>query len=119
MSGRSLRRLAAWLGILAIVFTQVAVAAYACPGLQPAADTALEERTPCSEMDPGEANLCDRHCHGQDQQGGSAHAVIPAFIAAFVMAWEPAPDAAPPHAARPAPHPAPSPPLAIRHRFRI
>jgi hypothetical protein len=118
MSGRSLRRLAAWLGILAIVFAQVAVAAYACPALG-AALAGPDQHVPCPDMDPAQPNLCDRHCHGGDEQAGGALALTPSFVVSFVIARVPPGDAADLPAFLPAPAPPPSPPLAVRHRFRI
>lgn len=119
---RQVRRFAAWLGILAILFAQGALAVYACPALaQPAAGATAAEAPamPCAEMDAAAPNLCERHCHGEDQQPGTPAVVLPAFFAIFVVA--PPQDAATPLASRGAepPRPAESPPIAFRHRFRL
>lgn len=116
---RQVRRLAAWLGILAILFAQAAVAFYACPAMGGAAGAAAADRMPCGDMDPATPNLCERHCHGQDQQPGTAAVALPVFFATFAVAPSRDAAAAPtPRAALP-PQPAASPPLAYRHRFRL
>lgn len=116
---RQVRRFAAWLGILAILFAQGALAVYACPALAHPAAGDEAPAMPCAEMDAAAPNLCERHCHGEDQQPGTPAVVLPAFFAIFVVA--PPQDAATPLASRGAepPRPAESPPIAFRHRFRL
>ena len=110
---------AAWLGILAILFAQAAVAVYACPGIASDPASAQGPRMPCGDMDPASPNLCERHCHGADQQPGAAAVALPVFVAAFAIEPSAQPSLRAALRARPAPPPAPSPPLAVRHRFRI
>lgn len=114
-----IRRFAAYLGILAILFAQAAVAVYACPALAAPSASAGERHAPCADMDPGAPNLCERHCHGQDQQPGSAPVAVPLFVAAFMVAPSGDPAAALSPRALAPPAPAASPPLAFRHRFRL
>ena len=116
---RRVRRFAAWLGILAILFAQAAVAVYACPGSAPPPAAAAAQPMPCGDMDPAAPNLCERHCHGQDQQPGTPAVALPAFFAAFqVTAARDADTPLAAHVVAP-PRPAESPPLAFRHRFRL
>ena len=115
---RHVRRLAAWLGILAIVFAQAAAAAYACPGAG-GAEAGRDMAMPCPEMDPATPNLCERHCHGDEQRSATPTVALPVFVATFAV--EPVLAAAPAWRSRalPAPPPAASPPLAYRNRFRL
>ena len=87
---RTSRVRTACLAIFAMLFAQLAVAAYACPALSPgkAAITAASPASPCEnmQMDKDLANLCQKHCHGDQQsQGGLAPAVgfVPSFIVAL------------------------------------
>ena len=84
------RRCRIWtsrLAIFAMLFAQLAVAAYACPALSPDKGpvTAAFVASPCQNMamDKDLANLCQKHCHDDQQsQGGLAPAVgfVPSFI---------------------------------------
>ena len=47
--------------VLATLFTQLSVAAYACPAAMAGASAQVE--TPCERMDMDTPNLCERHCH--------------------------------------------------------
>ena len=55
------RTFAAWIALIALVFAQLATAAYACPQLAPppAAEVAM---TDCDHDMAGAPNLCERHC---------------------------------------------------------
>lgn len=72
-SGR--RWLSGWL-VLAILFTQIATAAYACPAMKLAAPDASMAGMPCAEMmsdaitlDAAQPGLCLQHCQfGHTQQ---------------------------------------------------
>jgi hypothetical protein len=55
------RVLTALLAIAALVFAQLAAAAYACPMLSSPVATAMAEM-PCDLEQVGNANLCDNHC---------------------------------------------------------
>jgi len=94
------RSVFAWVALLGILFTQLAVAAYACPSLsrttseraQPAADSYA---TPCPEMaaqahaefDARQPDLCNQHCtqDGQASESRLVAAVHQPFVPAFVL----------------------------------
>jgi hypothetical protein len=113
---RLTRRLAAGLALAALLFAQLGVAAYACPAAN-APEASMP--VPCVEMDMERANLCDRHCHGE-QQATPAAPLPPAFSAAFVAVLAPAAEASPLDVAPPGAARSISPPESIRHcRWRI
>ena len=75
MSTRAFQRLIAKIGVAAVLFTQLAVAAYACPALlgsdnsMPAAiandmQTAMPD---CEELDVSNPHLCLQHCQAGSQ----------------------------------------------------
>lgn len=73
---RTPRFLAALAALFGMLFMQLAVAAYACPGLAtdgktqaaPAsAQMAMQEMTPCADMDPAQPSLCHAHSQAGDQ----------------------------------------------------
>jgi len=122
---RSLHCTLCQLLIGAILFAQMAVAAYACPNLatgegSTVAATASAESMPadCDQMagmlDPAAPNLCSAHCHNHEQSAdhADAPALPPALFAALY--WVVAPALAEPqtqtsetsvlHAALPPPH---------------
>lgn len=87
MLNRTLQRLVAKIGIGAVLFAQLCVAAYACPEL-----TALAENTPfamstvqpsampagCEIPHSHNANLCQQHCQiGTQSVAGAEHVSIP------------------------------------------
>ena len=127
-----------------VVLTQMAVAAYACPGLAAAkmqmssvvavagdlagtADTALQPMANCEDMagavDPSFANLCAEHCHHGQQSDQVATLTVPAVLlnALYVTPAAPEPSAAPrPAADATSARAAACAPLAILHCcFRI
>lgn len=59
---RLVRRIAAWLAVVALAFSQLAVSAYACPSGMPerGPDIVQDVADDCGKL-PG-ANLCERHC---------------------------------------------------------
>ncbi|MES2352854.1 MAG: hypothetical protein V4568_00395 [Pseudomonadota bacterium] len=66
------RKIMASLGVCALLFAQLAVAAYACPtsgsGVSAIAKIASnDEVKPCHNMDPVRANLCKQHCEQTSQ----------------------------------------------------
>lgn len=75
---RALRRFIARLGIVALLFMQLAVAAYACPGLQRASDAPVVMSTSdaamddCPMVDRAAPNLCKQHCQHDGQATGQA-----------------------------------------------
>lgn len=97
------RSVFAWIALLGLVFTQLAVAAYVCPSWVAAiSEPALIDGvpgTPCPEMaaqtwadlDAEQPGLCNQHCasDGQSAETRSVAAVHPTFVLAFVL---PAPD---------------------------
>jgi len=86
---KPVKRLAAWLGILALVFAQLAVAAYTCPA--PQASVALSGQSapsPCDMVDPDQSNLCDKHCNDSQQSQSAAVSLHAAFSPAFVTVVE-------------------------------
>jgi hypothetical protein len=75
------RSIYAWIALVGVIFSQLAVAAYACPVLNPLDELAhamaasAAPATPCAEMDmhqvPGDAALCAEHCDQDKQSVGS------------------------------------------------
>jgi hypothetical protein len=110
---RPLLRGVARLMAVVLVFAQLAVAAYACPALQPvavespaAAPMAMaEDASDCVRMalDPSAPNLCAEHCkYGQQSDRVTTVSVPPALLAALYPLVAP-------RAARPPPRPAAAP----------
>ena len=91
MLTHSLKRLAARIGIAALLFSQLAVAAYGCPlivvpGDTPPAATADESHAgmpDCHESDDGNTNLCIQHCQAGSRSVQSAPQEMP--VPAMVM----------------------------------
>jgi hypothetical protein len=62
---RSLRRMAAWSALLALLFAQVCLAAYACPLVLPVEASATAMPAGCDgEAPPQPDALCEAHCQG-------------------------------------------------------
>lgn len=82
---RTQRVLAALFTVLSLLFTQFAVAAYACPDLAAEAMAAkvMQEAMPgCTDMDMDKPGLCDAHCaSGQQSLDAPAAPHVGAFIA--------------------------------------
>ncbi|HUP29868.1 MAG TPA: hypothetical protein VM122_06820 [Usitatibacter sp.] len=118
---RNHRFLTAVFTVIALLFAQLAVAAYACPELTPQAAPAMSESAShCDQLDARLKNLCQKHCHGVEQsQPGPATPA--AFVAVPIAVWEPPRQALPiAHPGHPALFHAISPPLTIRNCcFRI
>jgi hypothetical protein len=115
------RHVISLIGIGAILFAQLAVAAYACPMLTPQADVQVSQAA--DESIPGSPALCERHCQ-DDQQNVNDGAAVPtviAFVPSFSLPLELAPPSPAIHSlAAPSLFDASPPPLAIRHCcFRI
>ena len=111
----------------AVLWAQLAIAAYACPGLS---SPAPAEAMPCegmampmgSTLDPAFPNLCAAHCHQGQQSDQVPSLAVPAVLWVALYATPPATE--PLMAPRPmaeAVHPrAAPPPHAILHCcFRI
>jgi hypothetical protein len=86
-----------------LLFAQVAVAAYACPGLAAKApdaavvggDMAMDEQMPgCDDMagamDPESANLCAEHCKQGKQSDQAPTLTVPAAMLAALYTTTPA-----------------------------
>jgi hypothetical protein len=56
---RRVRQVCAWIAVFALLFTQLATAAYACPQLVEIAPAA-QQSGDCDHL--ANANLCDSHC---------------------------------------------------------
>ncbi len=75
------RSLFAWIALLGIVFSQLAVSAYACPVLSPAGAPAQVESQndmagmPCALADTEQPTLCAQHCDQGNQNIGSTPSV--------------------------------------------
>ena len=111
---RSKRMLVAWLSLLAMVFAQLGVSAYACPLVEPAS-SAMETGSHCERMHAAQPNLCEKHCHNEQQAG--AQATLPAaYVPSFIATVAVAPSASAPLAAAvPTLRHAVDPPPTIRH----
>jgi hypothetical protein len=81
-SNRS-RRFAAHLALVAVLFSQLAVSAFACPGMDGMAQAAAaaEVTPPCHEQPSPEAvtPLCQAHCQQGDQSSDVRGASLPLF----------------------------------------
>ena len=123
------RAFAAILAIVAVLFAQLALATYACPGVDGMKPAALAEDTPPCHQNPAPeapTPLCQAHCQQGDQSLDQRGASMPAAsLAALPMSWRPlhagasieaeVPGAQVSLLARPT-----GPPLAVRHcRFNI
>jgi hypothetical protein len=121
------RRVIGIIGIGAILFAQLAVAAYACPMLTPPqAEVQVSQPTGESAPDAPASDssaLCQRHCQDDQQtvNDGAVVAAVIAFVPAFSLPLEVVPPTpAIQSLAAPSLYDASPPPLAIRHCcFRI
>lgn len=121
---RAWRHLAGYLGILALVFAQLAVSAYACPmtpiGAMDAV-SAVAAQAPCDDVDHAAANLCDKHCHDAERSQAAGAGINWAFVAGYVAVLHlPFVRASSPSGENPALRHATFPPATIRNCcFRI
>ena len=127
---RRLRRGAAFLALVSVLFAQFAIASYACPGpaaMATAAVSPMADMPGCEESAPAAERtaLCQAHCQQGDQalehSGASLGGAIASMSYPVVARMEPAPADVPssrapdPMLERPT-----GPPLAVRHcRFHI
>ncbi|WP_295995730.1 hypothetical protein [Rugamonas sp.] len=119
---RSSRFVAALVTLFCLLFTQLAVAAYACPQLPTLghAGISMQNMPGCAGMDVDQPNLCAAHCDAAHQSLDTAAApqVMPFIacrLALVLSAGAPAlSDSTGSDARAPLSH-ATSPPLAIRH----
>lgn len=118
---RRYRSLSGLIAIFALLFAQLAVAAYACPRGAEGDVVAVSASMPCGEIDPEQANLCGKHCNDVEQSQAShpPGCALPATAFTAVV-YTGAPPAGGALAGDPALTHATGPPLSIRHcRFRI
>ncbi|HVK53593.1 MAG TPA: hypothetical protein VM532_01045 [Burkholderiales bacterium] len=76
---RFCRKISALLALLVLLFTQLTVAAYACPsaGNTGAFAPSGASEPPCHGMDRSQANLCKQHCEQNSQSfDRAANAVV-------------------------------------------
>lgn len=90
-----------------VLFAQLAVAAYACPGLSAASGMTMQQAAPgpmaahCDDMagamDASFAKLCAEHCHQGQQSDHAASLTVPAAVltALYFTPLAPEPLAAP------------------------
>ena len=118
---RTFRKLTGWIAVAAMLFAQLAVAAYACPAVSPGkVPVTASAQAPCESMDMDQANLCRKHCHDAERSQGAPAPVV-GFIPGFVVRLDVHIRSA---STSPAPPPAlfhaTAPPLTIRNCcFRI
>jgi len=89
---RRFRPVAAWIALLALVFAQLATAAYACPQL--AEPAAVANAPDCHDPSPA-PNLCERHCdYGkasfEKPKPVASPAIAPIFVRAIAIVAMPA-----------------------------
>jgi hypothetical protein len=77
---RAVRKNVAWLCLGALLFLQLAVAAYACPATARGSSmsaAALFDVQPCQEMDQERSKLCEQHCvHDSQSVDTQPHSVV-------------------------------------------
>jgi hypothetical protein len=117
-------KLAACIGLSALLFAQLAVSAYACPILAQTIEAVEQAVTPpCHDMDMDEPALCQTHCHDGEQNVNDVQpaAALLGFVPGFIVTIDSAAQdslQAPP--ASPLLLRSTSPPLSIRNCcFRI
>ncbi len=98
MSTKAFRRLVAKIGIAAVLFTQLAVAAYECPVIRGAgdgvrvvvADDMRSTMPGCEETDIDNPNLCLQHCQAGNQSVQTMPQLsVPAIAVVHVAIIEP------------------------------
>lgn len=83
----------AWIALVAVLFAQFSVAAYACPALKAiSVDGPMAMATDCdgmaaqtSKSDPDNPTLCLQHCQQGNQH--SDHAEIPPILPLSGLSW--------------------------------
>ena len=126
---RTYKKLAGWIGIVAVVFAQLALSAYACPMMQvqvPVAATgatiAQADATDCcADSASASASLCHEHCKDSKVISPDALPDRPDFVAAFVISLPMLPEMLPSASALSTQYiERPSPPLSVLNCcFRI
>jgi hypothetical protein len=87
---RITRKLAACIGLSAMLFAQLAVSAYACPAISAAVESAQAAHTPpCHgsvSNDSDQPALCQAHCQdGQQNVNDLQPFALAAFVPAFIV----------------------------------
>ncbi len=124
---RSLRQIVSLFAVTAVLFTQLAMSAYACPMLlnQFAWPAQMNDNSAqdCDGMDMSQPALCQHHCEDSQQIVNDAPVEQPSITATslFVINFTAmVPPFQPSILVAPSLHHATSPPLAVRHCcFRI
>ncbi|MRV71744.1 hypothetical protein GJ700_08385 [Duganella sp. FT92W] len=119
---RVTRLVATVIAVISLLFAQLAVAAYACPGMvtpERLAISAMEGMEHCTAMDNAQPNLCHAHNHASQQSLDRPDVPpVPPFLASGLVQMVVMPELiVPPSQAAPAIPSmarATSPPLAIR-----
>lgn len=124
MKMRSIRKLAACVGLSALVFAQLAVAAYACPAMAQTIEAAQQAATPpCQDMDMDQPALCQAHCQDGQQNVNDLQllSALSGFVPGFIVTIDSAARILlPTRPASPSLLHSTSPPLSIRNCcFRI
>ena len=96
---RAFQRVVAKIGIAAVLFTQLAVAVYACPELTGKVENtqvAMANEQPstmtgsCEKLDAENPNLCQQHCHmGNQTATGAANVSVPMAMPMLLTVVEP------------------------------
>jgi hypothetical protein len=116
---RPIRILAASIAACALVFAQLAVSAFVCPGQDGQAALERMSEAGCPDLDP--ANLCQQHCNYGEASVDSAKPLPGLAQTASAVLWFPATLAAP-HSLVPPGHIVPAtgpPPLTLFGALRI
>ena len=80
------RKLVALIAMAAVLFAQLAVAAYACPATLPtSAEPAASAHAPCDDVDPAQPNLCAQHCHDVAQTTDNVATPHPLLASTLVV----------------------------------
>ena len=87
---RASRRYVAWLCLSALLFLQLAVAAYACPTLVDGGMSTLAAASspaqPCAGMDQARPKLCEQHCvHDSQSVDTQPHSSVSAPVLPLMM----------------------------------
>jgi hypothetical protein len=99
---RPWRRALSVLALLAILFSQLAVAAYACPNMAPAMaqmEEGVEAMPCCAEPDPEAPQLCWQHYQAGKQSADRPDAPTVSAVVAILHVMPAPPLATPPAAA--------------------
>ena len=85
---RTYRRLTVWISIIAVLFAQLALSAYACPMEQIATSVATNiqlDADCCADGAGSTSSLCHEHCKDSKVVGVDAPPLPPGFIASFIV----------------------------------